>query len=112
MSRIRNINIHEYEADNEIPLNKNEATAIHNGVGAACSDNNNNNGAELRNNTLASIKPEISQALSSLLEELSVGEDSGISFIHDIPNNRNSFSRGAQPGGKYCRLCRTANRPN
>ena len=69
-------------------------------------------GAELRNKTLASIKPEISQALSSLLEELSVGEDSGISFIHDIPNNRNSFSRGAQPGGKYCRLCRTANRPN
>ena len=73
-------------------------------------------GAELRNKTLASIKPEISQALSSLLEELSVGEDSRISrtqsYQQQQPNNRNSSSRNNQRGGKYCCLCRTANRPN
>ena len=33
-------------------------------------------GTELRNKTLASIKPEISQALSSLLTELSSNEES------------------------------------
>ena len=70
-------------------------------------------GAELRNKTLASIKPEISQALSSLLEELSVSEDSRISRAQSFQQpKRGSFSRGSQRGGKYCCLCRTANRPN
>ena len=76
-------------------------------------------GSELRNKTLASIKPEISQALSSLLEELSVGEDSRVCRTQNYNNSsrnnnnsRNSSSRHGQRGGKYCCLCRTANRPN
>ena len=81
-------------------------------------------GAELRNKTLASIKPEISQALSSLLEELSSGEDSRImraqAFSSNsrrrgsrLPFNDNSNNNNSnQPrSGKYCCLCRTANRP-
>ena len=81
-------------------------------------------GSELRNKTLASIKPEISQALSSLLEELSVGEDSRVCRTQNYNqrnnnnsrnnNSRNSSSKSSQQrgGGKYCCLCRTANRPN
>ena len=75
-------------------------------------------GAELRNKTLASIKPEISQALSSLLEELSVSEDPRISRAQSYqqPRRGGFSSRGGQrerpTGGKYCCLCRTANRPN
>ena len=38
-------------------------------------------GAELYNRTLASIKPEISQALNSMLEELSSGDNSRISRL-------------------------------
>lgn len=77
-------------------------------------------GAELRNKTLASIKPEISQALSSLLEELSAGEDSRIGRAQTFSNRRsngnqsnsNSFSRSNNnTNNKYCCLCRTANRP-
>ena len=75
-------------------------------------------GSELRNKTLASIKPEISQALSSLLEELSVNEDSRVcrtqAYHQSTRNNqsRTASSRSGQRGGKYCCLCRTANRPN
>ena len=71
-------------------------------------------GAELRNKTLASIKPEISQALSSLLEELSAGEDSCV--LRTIDSRRqNSRPRPSPPdnfrSNKYCCLCRTAKRP-
>ena len=45
-------------------------------------------GIELRSKTLASIKPEISQALSSLLEELSVGEDSKVLRAQTFTNHR------------------------
>ena len=67
-------------------------------------------GTELRNKTLASIKPEISQALSSLLEELSAADDSRVSRITH-PRQRNPQPKGSS-GGKYCCLCRTANRSN
>ena len=69
-------------------------------------------GAELRNKTLASIKPEISQALSSLLEELSANEDSRVLRLQSSqrPNNRKSQPKSVLRGGKYCCLCRTANR--
>ena len=70
-------------------------------------------GAELRNKTLASIKPEISQALSSLMEELSVAEDSRVMRAQ---TNFRQPQRKSQPKsiirGKYCCLCRTANRPH
>ena len=76
-------------------------------------------GAELRNKTLATIKPEISQALNSLLEELSVGEDSRIlrtQGYHSHPRRQNSSQphrqNSSQPrSNKYCCLCRSANRP-
>ena len=74
-------------------------------------------GAELRNKTLASIKPEISQALASLLEELSAGENSRICGTRTQNNepSRRRFPQQARSGGnggKFCCLCRTANRPN
>lgn len=88
-------------------------------------------GAELRNKTLASIKPEISQALNSLLEELSSGEDSRImraqafssnnnrrgggSSSNNYHNNNTSYNNNtnnSSRSGKYCCLCRTANRPH
>lgn len=74
-------------------------------------------GAELRNKTLASIKPEISQALASLLEELSSTEDSRISRAQGYNRGQgHSRSRFTQQRtgqrGKYCCLCRTAGRPN
>ena len=81
-------------------------------------------GAELRNKTLASIKPEISQALTSLLEELSTGENSrimraqGFSYRnrgggHSSSNSSNNNNNNSnQRSGKYCCLCRTANRPH
>ena len=73
-------------------------------------------GAELRNKTLASIKPEISQALSSLLEELSAGEDSRILRAQTFPSRRGGYSAGnnnnqQSRSSKYCCLCRSANRP-
>ena len=68
-------------------------------------------GAELRNKTLASIKPEI----SSLLEELSVSEDSRILRAQTFSNRRGGHSAGNNNqqtrSSKYCCLCRTANRP-
>ena len=45
-------------------------------------------GAELRNKTLATIKPEISQALNSLLEELSTNEDSRILRLQSHDSRR------------------------
>ena len=74
-------------------------------------------GSELRNKTLASIKPEISQALSSLLEELSSGEDSRIMRAQTFSSRRgggqSGFNNNSQQNrpSKYCCLCRTANRP-
>ena len=76
-------------------------------------------GAELRNKTLATIKPEISQALNSLLEELSTNEDSRICRLQPHDNSRrrqqsqqqNNSSRSNGGSGRYCCLCRAANRP-
>ena len=68
-------------------------------------------GAELRNKTLASIKPEISQALDSLLAELRQTEDSRIlrSQMQAQFSQRRPANRPNNP--KSCVLCRTANRP-
>ena len=68
-------------------------------------------GAELRNKTLATIKPEISQALDSLLEELSAGEDSRILRTQSHDNRRRQRPSNNSRSNKYCCLCRTANRP-
>lgn len=72
-------------------------------------------GAELRNKTLATIKPEISQALNSLLEELTTNEDSRILRMQSSDNRRRQPHSQQQGGnsrsGKFCCLCRAANRP-
>ena len=68
-------------------------------------------GSELRNKTLASIKPEISQALDSLLDELKSSEDVKVmrSQVSSRPSNRRNFP--SRYVNKYCCLCRAANRP-
>ena len=83
-------------------------------------------GTELRNQTLASIKPEISQAMSSLLECLNSSEearvmrstgrynfnqgDRGSSSTTRRPASSNSTGRQSQ--NKQCPLCTCAGRPN
>ena len=73
-------------------------------------------GSELRNKSLASLKPEISQALSSLLDELRSIEDSKAMHVGNTLSSRQS----PFPGTGYarplryvsCILCKTAGRPH
>ena len=79
-------------------------------------------GTELRSNTLASIKPEISQAMSSLLDELRSTEDAKIMrSFGSHPQPRGQFSRRQRPPNrtsnttkhetkKLCPLCKQAGR--
>ena len=69
-------------------------------------------GAELRNKTLASIKPEISQALNSLLEELKGSEQARIARNFPDRNfrRRSSSPPSARRKTKSCTLCRAAKR--
>jgi hypothetical protein len=69
-------------------------------------------GSELRNKTLASLKPEISQALPSLLDELRAIEDSKVlrASSNFMPRRKfSSFNKRNQT--KSCILCKTAGRP-
>ena len=73
-------------------------------------------GTELRKRTLASVKPEISQALDSLLDELQSGEESKV--FHSAPqmDHRSAFTR-RKPApklrpSKSCPLCQQAGRPD
>ena len=78
-------------------------------------------GTELRSRTLASIKPEISQALNSLLEEIRTSDDARIlraavadDFRRPRPGARSdSKIRTRQPRqDKICPLCKQAGRSN
>ena len=78
-------------------------------------------GTELRSRTLASIKPEISQVLTSLLEEIRTSDDARIlraavadDFRSPRPGGRsNSKFRTRQPRqDKVCPLCKQAGRSN
>ena len=79
-------------------------------------------GTELRSRTLASIKPEISQALSSLLDELTSCDEARIMRTDTQPlrQRRNKFpprpplqqSRVPSPREKSCPLCKQASRPS
>ena len=78
-------------------------------------------GTELRSRTLASIKPEISQALNSLLEEIRTSDDAKIlraavadDFRRPLPSGRNDPKfRTRQPRqDKICPLCKQAGRSN
>lgn len=76
-------------------------------------------GMELRARTLASIKPEISQALESLLEELRTSEDAKSMriltnrFQKPQPKSTGTYMQNSsRPKVKLCPLCKTANRPD
>ena len=78
-------------------------------------------GTGLRSRTLASIKPEISQALNSLLEEIRASDDARILYATVTDDFRCSHpggrphpkSRTRQPHqDKVCPLCKQAGRPN
>ena len=72
-------------------------------------------GSELRNKTLASLKPEISQALGSLLDELRCIEDTKAMRIGSTTPRRNPSSGQGQPRRRpflSCILCKTAGRPH
>ena len=78
-------------------------------------------GTELRSRTLTSIKPEISQALNSLLEEIRTSDDTRIlraavadDFRRPRPGTRlDSQIRTRQPRqDKICPLCKQADRFN
>ena len=75
-------------------------------------------GPELRSKTLASIKPEISQALDSLLEELQACEDAKVmrATANDFRNRSNPAQSRARPPQNRrptpkCPLCKEAGRP-
>ena len=73
-------------------------------------------GTELRVRTLASIKPEISQALPSLLEEIRNNEDARTfrTFtqpqrdVRAVPHDQNQ--RSLKPLNRSCPLCKQAKR--
>ena len=70
-------------------------------------------GSELRNKTLASIKPEISLALTSLLDELRSTEDIRTLRLENTRprNQRGNNRRPRNPGSiKTCPLCKQAGR--
>ena len=72
-------------------------------------------GSELRNKTLASLKPEISQALGSLLDELRCIEDTKAMRIGSTTPRRHPNSDQGQPRRRpflSCILCKTAGRPH
>ena len=72
-------------------------------------------GSELRNKTLASLKPEISQALGSLLDELRCIEDTKAMRIGSTAPRRHPNSDQGQPRRRpflSCILCKTAGRPH
>ena len=72
-------------------------------------------GAELRNKSLASLKPEISIALTSLLDEIRTIEDtqvlrtSGVFAKKKVPTTRGYAPR--RPPFRSCTLCKAAGRP-
>ena len=84
-------------------------------------------GTELRNKTLASIKPEIAAALDSMLEELNnAGNDSRVLRLQPMSrssnyNNKNQYNKNRQftqrrdynanANPRICSLCKTANIP-
>ena len=75
-------------------------------------------GTELRNKTLASIKPEISQALPSLLDELQAHEEIKVLRTADYNRNKKADNTRAQEPSKFikqrksplCPLCKAARR--
>ena len=70
-------------------------------------------GAELRNETLASIKTGISQALDSLFDELKQSSEDFKIFRSQMSSRGSAVKYSSNPKrlSRYCCLCRAANRP-
>ena len=75
-------------------------------------------GTELRSRALASIKPEIFQAFTSLLDEIRTANDAkimrtAVSGYRKPTGNRTQYKVSTQPNRPYrsCPLCKQANRP-
>ena len=76
-------------------------------------------GTELRSRTLASIKPEISQALNSLLDEIRAADDAkimrtAVSNYRKPTGSRTSYKMNSRPNRptRSCPLCKQAGRPD
>ena len=76
-------------------------------------------GTELRSRTLASIKPEISQALTSLLDEIRTADDAkimrtAVGNYRKPTSNRTPYKTNTKPNRptKSCPLCKQAGRPD
>ena len=72
-----------------------------------------NYGSELRNKSLASLKPEISQAVSSLLDEFRVIDDTRTMRTGSSCPRRQSFNHpdsSKRKPPRVCILCKTAGR--
>ena len=76
-------------------------------------------GTELRSRTLASIKPEISQALTSLLDEIRAADDAkimrtAVSNYRKPTGSRTSYKMNSRPNRptRSCPLCKQAGRPD
>ena len=68
-------------------------------------------GTELRSRTLASIRPEISQALQSMLDELQTAADARVLRASGFNNMRpKAFSRSSTKPKKSCPLCLASGR--
>lgn len=72
-------------------------------------------GADLRNKSLASLKSEISQAMTSLLDEVASSEESRVFRTGNRASRKPGNRASRQPGGGQrmsCVLCKTAGRPH
>ena len=70
-------------------------------------------GTELRTRTLSSIKPEISQALDSLLDEITSAEDAKVMRAAAGVRSQNRFwpqKQQRRPSNRNCPLCKQAGR--
>ena len=73
-------------------------------------------GTELRTQTLASLKPEISQAIDTLLAEIASTNESAVlrTAFRRLPQHRGSMAAHrapkSTPSSKSCPLCKQANR--
>lgn len=67
-------------------------------------------GADLRNKTLSSLKTEISQAMSSLLDELSTIEETRVLRTSDRPSTFNRCRYSNKQLKQSCTLCKASGR--
>ena len=67
-------------------------------------------GPELRSKTLATLKPEISMALDSLLDEIRTSDSAKILRTAFPPNRATGYGKQVRPNTKICPLCKASGR--